>query len=317
MDFRTELSIARRQPFIDHSRNGFLAGSCFSENISQKLRSAKFPVASNPFGVLFNPMSIHAMFGALESGRIFTASDLHHDNGLWFGWLHHGSFSGADRDLVLHNMNMAAAEGGRASYVIVTFGTAWIYTLADTGRVVANCHKQPAAAFSRHRLTIDEIVTAFGELLQGVLKDKKVIFTVSPVRHLKDGFAENSLSKSILRVAIGELVEKYANADYFPAWEIVTDDLRDYRFYAADMVHPSPVAVDYVWEKFAEYSMTDETLALLPRIGKLVKAAEHRVMRPLSEENAAFREKMLAHANELLREVPELDLGDELDRFSK
>lgn len=320
--FRTELTIERPRPFIDHSESGFLAGSCFSENISRKLREAKFRVASNPMGVLFNPMSIHSMFAALVEGKVFAADDVQCDgSGLWFSWSHHGSFSGMDRDKVLEDMNEAAAEGAnaleRASYVIVTFGTAWIYRLAATGAVAANCHKQPAEMFTRHRLSVEEIVAAYSELLDGVLRDKKVIFTVSPVRHLKDGFAENSLSKSILRVAIAELVEKYDNADYFPALEIVCDDLRDYRFYAADMVHPSAVAVDYIWEKFTQYAMPPATTTLLPRIDKLVRAAEHRVMNPESAANAAFREKMRHYAAELQREHPELDLRAEIEYFSK
>ncbi len=321
MIFRTELTIERQRPFIDHSQSGFLTGSCFSENISRKLRGAKFRVASNPFGVLFNPMSIHAMFGALSARKVFTTDDLCSDGGLWFGWSHHGSFSGEERDGVLKNINEAAAEGAsaleEASYVIVTFGTAWIYRLTGTGVVVANCHKQPSAMFDRRRLTVDEIVAAFSELLDGVLKDKKVVFTISPVRHLKDGFAENSLGKSILRVAIGELVEKYGNAGYFPSWEIVCDDLRDYRFYAADMVHPSDVAVDYIWEKFAEYAMTSDTAALMPRIEKLTKAMGHRVMNPGSAADRAFREKMRLYAEKLQNELPEIDFSAELDYFSE
>ncbi len=319
--FRTELTISRPRPFIDHSMSGFMAGSCFSENISRKLREAKFRVASNPFGVLFNPMSIHAMFRALSERKAFMDADIRcGGDGLWFGWSHHGSFSGMDRDEALRNMNVAAAEGAlaleQASYVIITFGTAWIYRLADTGAVVANCHKQPSSMFTRHRLTVDEVTAAFSELLDGVLKDKKVLFTVSPVRHLKDGFAENSLSKSILRVAIGELVEKYDNADYFPAWEIVCDDLRDYRFYAADMVHPSTVAIDYIWDKFTEYAMPPQAVALLPRIEKLSRAVEHRVMNPDSGANMIFRGKMRQYAEELQKEFPEIDFGAEIEYFS-
>jgi lysophospholipase L1-like esterase len=266
-------------------------------------------------------MSIHAMFLALAERKVFTADDLVPDkgSGLWFGWLHHGSFSGTDRTGVLKSMNDVASEGARdlekADYVVITFGTAWIYRLASTGRVVANCHKQPSAMFTRHRLTVSEIVAAFSELLDGVLKDKKVIFTLSPVRHLKDGFAENSLSKSILRMAIEELTERYANADYFPAYEIVCDDLRDYRFYGPDMVHPSPVAIDYVWDKFTEYAMPPATRALLPRIEKLVRATEHRVMNPESEANRTFRTRMLAYAQELQTDIPDADLHSEVDFF--
>lgn len=320
MDFRTEIK-PEPVPFrISHSSVGFMAGSCFAENIYLKMSAAKFNVAANPTGILFNPASIAGMITSLADGRKFTHSDLRSDGDVWFGWQHHGSFSDVYAEVALDNMNEAARMGAAAlagaDYAVITFGTAWIYRLAETGEVVANCHKQPSGLFVRERLTAGEITGMYGALLEGPLAGKNVIFTVSPVRHLKDGLEENSFSKAILRTAVGELVGKYDNAHYFPSFEIMNDDLRDYRFYAEDMVHPSGTAVDYIWKKFADWVFDGHSRELLPRLEKLSSAMKHRVMNPGSDANLRFRDVMLAHIEELQKELPAADFSDELAYFS-
>jgi hypothetical protein len=209
----------------------------------------------------------------------------------------------------------SSPEGlAEADYVLVTFGTAWVFE--EGGRVVANCQKRPAHLFTRRRLSVAEIEERFEGLMQGVLKDKQVIFTVSPVRHLKDGFEENSLSKATLRLAVHEIVARHPEqATYFPAFETLTDDLRDYRFYGADLAHPSAEAVEYIWEKFSEAALAPETLKLLPQIEAIVRATEHRPFNPDTEEHALFRRSMLERAREFAARHPEIDLEREIEFF--
>lgn len=320
MEFRTEISLGRAPFGIGHSSKIFMAGSCFSENICAKMSSLKFGVCGNPYGVLFNPASIATMLSDLAAGRVYGSGDIRNEGGLWFSWKHHGSFSGTDPEQALSDINEAAARGAEAlavaDYVILTFGTAWIYRLASTGEVVANCHKMPADMFVRERLTVEGIIDLYRPLFDGILKGKNVIITVSPVRHLKDGFAENSLSKAILRVAAEELTARYANAYYFPALEIMADDLRDYRFYADDMVHPSATAVAYIWKKFSGWALDERSWEILPKLEKLASAMGHRVLRPDDEAAKTFARKMLSLVGELEARLPDTDFSAEKFRFS-
>lgn len=205
--------------------------------------------------------------------------------------------------------DVAAAE-----WVLITFGTAWVYEL--DGRVVANCGRRPAHLFTRRRLSVDEIVERFDALLGGVLAGRRVVFTLSPVRHLKDGAEENSLSKAILRLAIAELVDRHPDAVYFPAWEIVNDDLRDYRFYGADMAHPSAEAVEYVWEKFAAAALDPCAMKLIPEIENILRATEHRPFNADSQEHNAFRRAMLDRVKAFRAKNPHVDLDAEIRFFS-
>lgn len=319
MKFRTEIAVNRSGFTIDHARRGFLAGSCFSEHIADRLRAAKFPVESNPSGILFNPASIARMFRRLSEGRPYTESELTHAGGLWFSYDHHGAFSRTSAEETLAAVNAALREGAAAlagaDYVVVTFGTAWVYRLTTDGRTVANCHKQPSACFRRERLSAGEIEAEYGALLEGPLKGKQVLLTVSPVRHVKDGLEENSLSKAVLRTAAAALAEDFRDVYYFPSFEIMNDDLRDYRFYEEDMVHPSAQAVDYIWDKFAEFAMDPDTRALLPRLDKLDAAMRHRVMHAGSAAAAVFRECSLKLVEELQEALPGVDFSPEREYF--
>ncbi len=203
-----------------------------------------------------------------------------------------------------------------ADWVLMTFGTAWVYE--REGKIVANCGKRPACDFTRKRLTINEITQRFDALFSsgGPLFGKQVILTLSPIRHLRDGFEENSLSKAILRVAIAEIVAQHADCQYFAAYEILNDDLRDYRFYGPDLAHPSAEAVEYIWEKFSAAALSPETLGLLPSIDDFVRAAEHRPFDANSLEHNEFRASMLARIEEFSALHPQVDLGAEIEYFS-
>ncbi len=318
LKFRTEIDAAPFAGKIDHRMHGFSIGSCFAESMADKLRRYKFPLESNPFGVLYNPFSIADALESLAAGRVWDKNELLHEGGLWFSYGHHGSFSSTTADETLAKINKAAQRGtealAKADYVIITFGTAWVYELG--GRVVANCHKQPAQIFTRRRLTVGEIVSRFSTLMERPLHDKQVIFTVSPVRHLKDGFEENSLSKAILRLAAAELADRYPASHYFPAYEILVDDLRDYRFYAEDLVHPSDVAIEYIWGKFSAAAFGDETARLIPQIENIVRAADHRPFNEDTDSHSRFRQAMLRQARELHAAHPEIDFTREMDFFS-
>lgn len=321
MNFRTEIDIAPYDFTIDHRSRGFAIGSCFAAHMAGRLIAAKFPVAENPFGVVYNPLSVAGTVGRLMSGAPFTREELSVDGDLWFNYECHGAFASTDPEEALERMNQALLHGREAllhaDYMLVTLGTAWVYDLRAEGRVVANCHKRPASEFIRRRLSIGEVTEALGSFTEGVFEDKKIILTVSPVRHLKDGLAENNLSKSILRVAVAEAIERYPHVYYFPAYEILNDDLRDYRFYAEDMIHPTPLAVDYVWEKFRRAALSEETRLLVKKITEITAAAAHRPFHVGSEAHRKFLRTQRGRVAELMREHPEIDLREELNYFSR
>lgn len=280
MKFRTELNVKPLGRKIDHSMRGVALGSCFAESIAGKLRRAKFAVASNPEGVLYNPFSIADALESTAMKALLEAAD----------------------------------------YLILSFGTAWVYEL--DGRVVANCGKRPAHLFTRRRLSVEEIVERYNKLTSSdLLRDKQIIFTVSPIRHLKDGFEENSLSKAVLRVAVEEIAATAQNpcVQYFPAYEILLDDLRDYRFYAAtDLTHPSAEAVGYIWEKFSEAAFEKSpTMELISRLETITRAVEHRPFDPDTDEHRQFGRKMKLAAQELQQSCPAVDLREEIAYFAK
>ena len=227
--------------------------------------------------------------------------------------------SGPDPAAVLGRYNDALDRLRRllpaARCLVVTFGTAWVYRLKESGRVVANCHKQPQTLFDRTRLSVEEIAAEWSQLLAGPLAGKEVVFTVSPVRHLGDGAEGNSLSKATLRVAVGELTERFGHAHYFPACELLADDLRDYRFYADDLVHPSPQAVGYIWEKFAGAVLSDEAQALLPEVERLVAQSLHR---PRRTDSDAWQElcRRTVGRMEALRRSAGIDFSQEIARLN-
>ncbi len=319
MEFLTHIDIAPFEKKIDHSCHIFSTGSCFAQNIASKLQDAKFQVAASPTGILFNPESIARSIDMLDSKHSITEDELRCANGVWFSYNFHSSFSATDKHLALEQMQQAIKRGAaalkQADTVIITFGTAWVYRLLDTGEVVANCHKQPHSLFSRERLSVVEITERWSKLLATTLKDKEVIFTISPIRHLSDGLELNSLSKSTLRVAIAELTSLHANAHYFPSFEIMNDELRDYRFYADDMVHPTFLAIDYIWQRFAQVAIEKESLDLIERVKKICQAAAHRPLNPDSESHRAFCRRQLDEIERFRLSYPMIDFSKEKEIF--
>jgi hypothetical protein len=300
---------------IDHHSNILLMGSCFSEYIGSKLRNAGFSVEMNPFGVLFNPVSVKMGLEYLIENRRFIQKDLFFNGLLWGSFAHSTLFSATDPDVCLEKINTNIDIGHvhllKTDFLLLTFGTAWVYDLKETGGLVANCHKLPAAKFNRRRLMVQEIVAAYATLFQniGVINPKmQVVCTVSPVRHWKDGPHENTISKGILHLAIDELCKKFEFVHYFPAYEIQLDELRDYRFYAEDMIHPSPVAIHHIWQRFQTFCMHEETMKIAERIEEIRLQEGHRGIHPDSSEHQAFLKKLADKKQKFRTEYPYIDL---------
>jgi hypothetical protein len=324
MRFFTEIQLPEFLWKIDYSKSMMFLGSCFSENIGQKLIDLKFNVDMNPFGILYNPESIANSLKILLGKRLFTKNDLFQDQGVWNSFYHHSRFSDVDQEEVLEKINTRILSSHeflkKADFLIITFGTAWVYELKKTGQVVSNCHKVPASEFKRFRLGVFEITEVYRELLEQIWKINpglKIIFTVSPIRHWKDGAVENQLSKATLLLAIDQLIKGYGNqaCAYFPSYEIMMDELRDYRFYADDMLHISPVAIDYIFERFSKVLITSESMTISKKVMKIRKAFEHRPVNPATLEFKEFIQQNLLLINQLSSQFPNLDFALERTYF--
>ena len=325
MQFRTTIDLRPFDKRIDHSQPILSLGSCFASNVAERLSRAKFCVTSSPTGILFNPESIAAMldrFDAVargDNGALPAAEDLSYGNERWFSYDFHSDFSATDANAALVAMQEAVKQGAQAlkdaRVVIITFGTAYVFRNKQSGDVVANCHKQPHSLFLREMMSAEQIAARYISLMQGPLAGKQVIFTVSPVRHLSDGLEQNSLSKATLRVAIDLIQKVCGNVDYFPSYEIVMDELRDYRFYADDMTHPSRMAIDYIWERFGEVAFSDKTKALNERIERIVKASEHRPFNRSGQEYKAFCRTQREKIMQLESEHPYVCMAKEKEIF--
>jgi len=299
-----------------------LSGSCFTEHMSAKFSHYKFQIMDNPHGILFNPVSLARSIQACITKQVYTEQDIFLDQGIWASWDFHSRYADPDPLTSLSSMNQATETGHHflknAQWLILTFGSAFVYQL-ENGRVVANCHKAPAKLFRKRLLSADEVLSELDNLIHRVFLFNpgiRIIFTISPVRHLRDGFVENNRSKAVLIQAVHHLVNKFDKIFYFPSYELVIDDLRDYRFYAEDMVHPNYQATNYVWEKFADSSITDSTRETMKEIHKLKAAVLHKPLHPDSVNHREFLKKNLSVTMELASRFPFLDLREELKYFS-
>lgn len=311
MKLKTEIKLAK-QPFeISHRDKIISFGSCFSENIGEKLSRHKFDTLVNPFGILFNPISVvRAIKECLEHIQ-YSESDLNNNNEVYFSFNHHSKFSGLNKAEVVHKINSAIANANSylnsSNTLILTFGTAWVYRIKETDEVVANCYKLPNEVFNKELLSIQEIVAEVSDAID-ILKSNnpelKIITAISPVRHWKDGVVENQQSKATLHLALKEINENFLNSVYFPSYEILLDELRDYRFYADDMLHPSPVAIDYIWEKFGDFFFSSGTKKLNKRIEQINKEKNHKPFNPESIDFRNFKKQLEEKENQLYSEFP-------------
>lgn len=297
MKLQTTVDIPRKELTLTYKDSILCMGSCFADEIGKRLENCYFDTMVNPFGVLFNPLSISNALGLMEGyginsyGCSFVEQDVIKTPAGYCSFHHHGSFTKESPEAFLSNANQKLANSSdffyRQGWVIVTLGTAYVYRHNETGMVVSNCHKLPSSQFTRSILTVDNVVDALSQYVNAN-PDRQWIFTVSPIRHIADGLHQNQISKSTLLLAVQQLVEKYANAHYFPSYEIVMDELRDYRFYAEDMVHPSKQAVDYIFDRFIEWALADNEKNRFHQAVKLRQMMEHKILNPESDQAKSF-----------------------------
>lgn len=322
MKLQTTVEIPKAKLGINYSDKIMLLGSCFTENIGIKLLNNKFQVDVNPFGVLYNPLSIASGLKDLLSVREFTIDDLFHHQGQFHSFSHHSKFSGYYKEICINEINRQLKYSSSWLYetnrLFITFGSAFVYYHKDTGNVVSNCHRLPDKEFVRRRVSVSEIVDIWQVLIQSLISKRpklKIIFTVSPIRHWKDGAHENQLSKATLHLAIDQLIHTNPCCSYFDAYEIVMDELRDYRFYAEDMIHPSDQAVEYIWEKFVDSQLANETQITLIEWRKLNLALLHKPLHPKSETYRQFLEQNLQKLVEFTKKYPYFVVSTEMSQL--
>lgn len=318
MKFRTEIFLQKSSLKISHQDKILLAGSCFAENMQAYFRRFLFDVLSNPHGVIYNPVSLHRALQDVANKKIYELKDLHFYNELYFSAAHHTSFSDTDSSVCLEKINTSITQAHQhlqnANVLIITLGSAYVYAWNETGanyfdtppEIVANCHKLPNTFFQKRLLALEEIVQTLQDTIR-IFPDKKIIFTVSPVRHWRDGAVENMRSKSLLIEAIHRVAEQSAAVYYFPAYEIMLDDLRDYRFYEEDLLHPNKTAVNYIWDKFAAAFFDEETQLLNKKIDAIQAMKSHRPRFEDTQAYQAHKQKIEQEINVLTTQYPYLD----------
>lgn len=340
MEFQLPIQIESLPQPIGYQDKIMLTGSCFTEHIGNALRDWKFDTLQNPNGILFDPSSVASSIIAHMEGRPYTEKDLVYFNELWQSWQHHSQFSHMDKEAALRGINESLARTHvflkEAKWLIITLGSAFSYRLVPDapdqfmpgqrgpeevgGMPVANCHRAPGQIFRKHLMTIEEINTALDGCLHRLFQfnpSLQVIFTVSPVRHIRDGVVENSRSKARLIESVHHLVNKFGRLYYFPAYELVIDVLRDYRFYDIDMVHPNYPATQYVLEQFTRHYIDKGAQAIMEEVRRIVTARRHKPFQPSTQAHKRFLQDHLERTKELALRCPFLDLREEVEYFSK
>ena len=324
MNLQTKITVAAPDFLIDYNSRLMMLGSCFAENMGSKFSYYKFDVDVNPCGIIYNPLSVANVLRLIVEGKQFEKSDLRQVGGKWVSLYHHGAFSSTDPDECLRRINdrlaKATGELRTLDLLVITWGTAWVYRYTRENIVVSNCHKIPSQEFERSRLSVEDIVKEYLVLigrLREINPGLRILFTVSPIRHWKDGAHGNQLSKATLLLAIDRLREELQHVYYFPAYEIVLDELRDYRFYADDMLHMSGFTVDYIWERFLYSFISPEVLGLMNQIGRVNKGVAHRPFDPQSEEYHRLVKKMLAEIAMISRSYPMIDFSEEKRKLNE
>lgn len=316
MHWFTEFSIPKSQFPISHQSKILSMGSCFAQTIGQKMKDSKLDVLVNPFGTIFHPIALSELLLSSINQIPLDEYLILERNESFFHYLTHSDLVGNSKEELLEKINLQLHTTSNylleATHLILTLGTAWTYQLKTTNSLVANCHKQPANLFEKRILSLEEMTnalkTAFGTIL-AKNPSLKIILTVSPVRHLKDGITENQLSKSLLRVLCAKLEKSFANSCYFPAYEIMMDELRDYRFYKSDLIHPTEQAENHIWEKWSESFFTPITQKKINQLSKIKLDLQHRPLNSLSKSHQEFLQKLLA---KLERLQPEFDFSSEI-----
>lgn len=330
MQFQLDIQIKKPEEQIRYGQKVMLMGSCFTEHIGKALQELKFDVLQNPHGILFDPASVcHSLLSYIE-GKKYTANDLFYLNEVWATWHHHSRFSHMRQEECLEEINRSQENAHaflrQAEWLIITLGSSFSYRLTDqadkaslsTGSAVANCHRAPGQWFQKHMMEIAETTAALDQLihrLRAFNPELKLIFTISPVRHIRDGVVENNRSKARLLESVHQLVNKFDNTWYFPAYELVIDVLRDYRFYDIDMVHPNYPATQFVMEKFMDSMVDEPSKWLSQEIRKIVIARNHKAFQAATKAHQQFLQQHLQLAQALQEKYPMVDLREEIEYF--
>ena len=332
MNFFTKVDLPSSDLQIDYKSKLAFFGSCFADNISAQFASRKFSVLANPFGTVYNPLSAAMQIKAIANGKIFGEKDVFQNaQGLWLCWNAHGSLSGKSREESIDKLNAATHEAREflqdADVVFVTLGTAFVYFLKESGIAVSNCHRQDPNMFIRKMISVDHAAEALKSIVRDLQKIKRdgilrlqaspsaqddtfhIVFTVSPLRHMSDGAHNNALSKATLQLAVEKVIQEIASpVEYFPSYEIVMDELRDYRFYDSDMIHLSKIAENYIFERMEETYCNEKTRENIRQVERFLKMANHRIQDADSPATAAFLQKLQAEAARLESQIEGLHL---------
>ncbi|MCB0462515.1 MAG: GSCFA domain-containing protein [Flavobacteriaceae bacterium] len=317
MKLQTKIPLENKSNnLIDYNSNILLLGSCFVENIGNKLDYFKFQNLQNPFGILFQPLAIEKLITYAINEKEFTEKEIFFHNEQWHCYDAHSKLSHASKEELLHGLNkqidLTAKQLNSSSHIIITLGTAWVYRHIETDAIVANCHKVPQKKFLKELITVDEIsesLQSIVELIRSVNKKASILFTVSPVRHLKDGFIENTQSKAHLIAAIHSIMSPRAQSrglHYFPSYEIIMDELRDYRFYAEDMIHPNQTAINYVWEKFQGVWISKGATEIMDAVDYIQKGLQHKPFNSNSEAHQHFIQNLELKIKEIQSAHPKI-----------
>lgn len=316
MKLQTEIPLSPQENQIDYSSRILLLGSCFSENIGEKFDFYKFQNLENPFGIIFNPVSIAKLIVRAIDGTLFTEKDVFQHNGIWKCFEAHSELSSLHKKEILENLNSAlkslAESLFSSTHIIITLGTSWIYRNRESGEIVANCHKLPQRNFKKELLSIEEIFESLKNSSDKIIEtnpNASIIITVSPVRHIKDGFMENSQSKAHLISAIHQSLSLRAQSRsfyYFPAFEIMMDELRDYRFYSEDMLHPNKTAIEIIWQKFSKVWISSEAEKLQKEIATIQTGLLHRPFNPKSAQHLQFLKNLEQKISSIQKQFPHI-----------
>ena len=312
MNFTTKIPIQKYEHAITYDSKIMLLGSCFAENMGKKFEYFKFHSTTNPFGIIFNPVSLAKMVERCVQKNYFTEDDIFYHNEIWHCFEVHSELSNPDKDVFLNSLNeiidLTHTQLNDSTHIIITLGTSWVYRNIETNQIVANCHKVPQKQFNKELISPEIIAQSIESILFtiSVLNPNcKCIFTVSPVRHLKDGFSENTLSKAHLIVALHKTITHHPlPITYFPSYEIMMDELRDYRFYAEDLLHPNPTAIDYIWIQFQENYISESVFGLMNEICTLQKGLQHRPFHVDTEQHQKFLNDLSKKMTTLKKKLP-------------
>jgi hypothetical protein len=322
LELRTTFHIEPQAEKISYDHPVMFLGSCFATSVGTKMERGRMEVVINPAGAVYNPVSVSQTLNNIVSRREFVQEDLYYSDGEWISFSHHTDFSSGDPVHLLSKINGKSKEASdfltRARFLFITFGTARVFRFTGSGKIVSNCHKVPAAMFQRELLTVDEIIKIWSsqlEELNNLYPNLRVIFTISPVRHWKDGAHGNQISKAVLFLAVEELLKHQSKPHYFPAYELLMDDLRDYRFYADDMLHPSQSAIDYIWDAFSNCYLENKTIGLINEVTKITSACEHRFNTDSTSKRIRFAQTMIRKIEAVRIKIPSADFSEELKYF--